>query len=169
MRGNEKKLKALLVRLQNLRIFDPACGSGNFLIIAYEELRRMEMEIIDALNILGKQAEMYYSGIKLTQFYGIEIDDFACEIATLSLWLTEHQMNIAFKEKFGFAEAALPLRDGGHVVCGNSLRREWEEICPSQNKRSEPYEVYICGNPHFMEIREEPNSISMICKRSLVI
>ena len=89
-RQSEKKLKALLLRLQNVHIFDPACGSGNFLIIAYKELRKLEMEIINALNALGKQAEMYYSGIKLTQFYGIEIDDFACEIATLSLRLAEH-------------------------------------------------------------------------------
>src|SRR5690606_38160598 len=90
-KGNEKKLKALLVRLQNLSIFDPACGSGNFLIIAYKELRRLEMQVIDALNAASQQTVMYYSGIKLSQFYGIEIDDFACEIATLSLWLAEHQ------------------------------------------------------------------------------
>lgn len=149
-RQNEKKLKELLLRLQNLRIFDPACGSGNFLIIAYKELRRLEMEIINALNALGKQSVMYYSGIKLTQFYGIEIDDFACEIATLSLWLAEHQMNMTFKEKFGYAEAALPLKDGGHVVCGNSLRLGWEEACPPTGEDGEPYEVYICGNPPFV-------------------
>lgn len=153
-RQSEKKLKELLLRLQNLRIFDPACGSGNFLIIAYKELRKLEMEIINALNALGKQSEMYYSGIKLTQFYGIEIDDFACEIATLSLWLAEHQMNMAFKEKFGYAEAALPLKDGGHVVCGNSLRLEWEEVCPPLDEHGEPYEVYICGNPPFLGTTE---------------
>mgnify|MGYP003635357757 CR=1 FL=1 len=149
-RRNEKRLKELLLQLQNLRIFDPACGSGNFLIIAYKELRKLEMEIINALNTLGKQSEMYYSGIKLTQFYGIEIDDFACEIATLSLWLAEHQMNMAFKEKFGYAEAALPLKDGGHVVCGNSLRLDWEEVCPPLDEHGEPYEVCICGNPPFL-------------------
>lgn len=149
-RTSEKKLKALLLRLQNVRIFDPACGSGNFLIIAYKELRKLEMEIIDALNALDKQSEMYYSGIKLTQFYGIEIDDFACEIATLSLWLAEHQMNMAFKEKFGYAEAALPLRDGGHVVCGNSLQLDWEDVCPPNDESGQPHEVYICGNPPFL-------------------
>lgn len=153
-RQSEKRLKALLLRLQNLRIFDPACGSGNFLIIAYKELRKLEMEIINALNALGKQSEMYYSGIKLTQFYGIEIDDFACEIATLSLWLAEHQMNMAFKEKFGYAEAALPLRDGGHVVCGNSLQLDWEDVCPPNDEHGEPYEVYICGNPPFLGTTE---------------
>ncbi|WP_368648926.1 DNA methyltransferase [Castellaniella ginsengisoli] len=148
-RQSEKRLKELLLRLQNLRIFDPACGSGNFLIIAYKELRKLEMEIINALNALGKQAEMYYSGIKLTQFYGIEIDDFAHEVATLSLWLAEHQMNMTFKEKFGYAEAALPLRDGGNIVCDNSLRRDWEEVCPPKDEQGNAYEVYICGNPPF--------------------
>ncbi len=149
-RQSEKRLKELLLRLQNLRIFDPACGSGNFLIIAYKELRKLEMEIINALNALGKQAEMYYSGIKLTQFYGIEIDDFAHEVATLSLWLAEHQMNMMFKEKFGYAEAALPLRDGGNIICDNSLRRNWEEVCPPKDEQGNEYEVYICGNPPFL-------------------
>lgn len=149
-KGNEKKLKALLVRLQNLSIFDPACGSGNFLIIAYKELRRLEMQVIDALNAASQQTVMYYSGIKLSQFYGIEIDDFACEIATLSLWLAEHQMNTEFKAKFGYAEPALPLRDGGNVVCGNSLRLDWEEVCPPVDEQGEEREVYICGNPPFL-------------------
>lgn len=149
-KGNEKKLKALLVRLQNLSIFDPACGSGNFLIIAYKELRRLEMQIIDALNAASQQTVMYYSGIKLSQFYGIEIDDFACEIATLSLWLAEHQMNTEFKAKFGYAEPALPLRDGGNVVCGNSLRLDWEGVCPPVDEQGEEREVYICGNPPFL-------------------
>lgn len=149
-KGNEKKLKALLVRLQKLSIFDPACGSGNFLIIAYKELRRLEMQVIDALNAASQQTVMYYSGIKLSQFYGIEIDDFACEIATLSLWLAEHQMNTEFKAKFGYAEPALPLRDGGNVVCGNSLRLNWEEVCPPVDEQGEEREVYICGNPPFL-------------------
>lgn len=133
-RGVEKKLKALLVRIGELRIFDPACGSGNFLIIAYKELRRLEMHVIDALNATGHQSEMYYSCLRLNQFYGIEIDDFACEIATLSLWLAEHQMNMEFKAKFGYAEAALPLKDGGNVVCENSLRMDWEEVCPPTDR-----------------------------------
>jgi len=153
-RQSEKRLKELLLRLQNLRIFDPACGSGNFLIIAYKELRKLEMEIINALNALGKQAEMYYSGIKLTQFYGIEIDDFAHEVATLSLWLAEHQMNMMFKEKFGYAEAILPLRAGGNIVCENSLRLNWEDVCPIDNNS----ETYVVGNPPFIGSGKERNS-----------
>jgi hypothetical protein len=152
-RKNERKLKELLLRLQNLRIFDPACGSGNFLIIAYKELRKLEMEVIDALNVVSNQTEMYYSGIKLSQFHGIEIDDFAHEVAVLSLWLAEHQMNIAFKSKFGYAEAALPLRDSGHIVCGNALRLNWKEVCPAFDETENPYEVYVCGNPPYLGAR----------------
>lgn len=149
-KGNEKRLKALLLRLQNIRIFDPACGSGNFLIIAYKELRKLEMEIIDALNVNDAQSVMYYSGIRLNQFYGIEIDDFAQQTAILSLWLAEHQMNTAFKAKFGYAEAALPLSDSGHIVCGNSLRLDWEEVCPKEDEQGKSLEVYVCGNPPFL-------------------
>ncbi len=149
-RKNERKLKELLLRLQNLRIFDPACGSGNFLIIAYKELRKLEMEVIDALNTVSDQTEIYYSGIKLSQFYGIEIDDFAHEVAILSLWLAEHQMNMAFKEKFGYSDADLPLRDSGNVICGNSLKIDWQEVCPFLSSRKINSEVYICGNPPFL-------------------
>ncbi|MCK0769904.1 DNA methyltransferase [Chromohalobacter canadensis] len=149
-RKNERKLKELLLRLQNLRIFDPACGSGNFLIIAYKELRKLEMEIIDALNTVSDQTEMYYSGIKLSQFHGIEIDDFAHEVAVLSLWLAEHQMNMAFKEKFGYAEASLPLKDSGHIVCGNALSLNWDNVCSPSDGKGNPFEVYICGNPPFL-------------------
>ncbi len=159
-KGNEKKLKALLVRLQNLSIFDPACGSGNFLIIAYKELRRLEMQVIDALNIASPQSVMYYTGIKLSQFYGIEIDDFACEVATLSLWLAEHQMNTEFKAKFGYAEAALPLRNGGNIFCGNSLRMNWEEVCNPIDEQGSEREIYICGNPPFLGTTERSSEQS---------
>lgn len=130
------------------------CGSGNFLIIAYKELRKLEMEVIDALNAVSGQVEMYYSGIRLSQFFGIEIDDFAHEVAVLSLWLAEHQMNMAFKAKFGYAEAALLLRDSGNIVCGNALRMDWEEVCPPVDANGTPYEVYICGNPPFVHSKK---------------
>lgn len=149
-RGKQKKLKELLVRLQNIRVFDPACGSGNFLIIAYKELRKIEMAIIDALNTASSQPEMYYSGISLSQFYGIEIDDFAHEVAILSLWLAEHQMNLEFKDKFGYAEATLPLKASGNIVAGNALRLDWKQVCPPVDAKGNNHEVYICGNPPFI-------------------
>ncbi|WP_288362623.1 DNA methyltransferase [uncultured Spongiibacter sp.] len=157
-RGKEKKLKELLVRLQDIRVFDPACGSGNFLIIAYKELRKIEMSVIDALNEASAQPEMYYSGISLSQFYGIEVDDFAHEVAILSLWLAEHQMNLEFKDKFGYSDATLPLNDSGNVFSGNALRTDWKRVCPPVDLQGNRCEVYICGNPPFLGYNGRSNS-----------
>jgi type II restriction/modification system DNA methylase subunit YeeA len=121
-KGNAKKLNLLHLRLQNLKIFDPACGSGNFLIIAYKELRKLEMLIFKEGGLL------ICPSIKLTQFYGIELDDFAHEVAILSLWLAEHQMNVLFKKEFGTVPPALPLQDGGNIVESNhkdSIATSW--------------------------------------------
>ena len=126
----ENKLKKLLNRIYKLKIFDPACGSGNFLIIAYKQLRLLEMEIIQKIQTLPGQHPFMMSQIQLQQFYGIEIDDFACEIATLSLWLAEHQMNRKFKDVFGDCKPSLPLSKSGNIVCGNATRLDWEKVCP---------------------------------------
>lgn len=145
-RSSEAKLKQLLERISKVKIFDPACGSGNFLIIAYKELRKIEMAVFKALDEVSKQKVMFMSNIKLSQFYGIEIDDFAHEIALLSLWLTEHQMNQAFRNEFGYSAPTLPLKDAGHIVHGNSLLVDWRVTCPSNDGD----EVYLCGNPPFL-------------------
>ncbi len=84
--------------------------------------------------------------IKLNQFYGIELDDFAHEVAILSLWLAEHQMNQEFKKLFGDCTPTLPLKDGGNIVCGNATRLDWEEVCP----KNEGDEIYILGNPPYL-------------------
>lgn len=139
-KGNTKKLNLLHLRLQNLKIFDPACGSGNFLIIAYKELRKLEMLIFKEGGLLISPS------IKLTQFYGIELDDFAHEVAILSLWLAEHQMNVLFKKEFGTVPPALPLQDGGNIVHGNATRLDWEEVCPKVDED----ETYILGNPPYL-------------------
>ncbi|HDH10943.1 MAG TPA: class I SAM-dependent DNA methyltransferase [Nitrospirae bacterium] len=148
--NNKTKLTKLLDRLYHLRIFDPACGSGNFLIIAYKELCKLEIEVFKRLY--GKQISFRFtSKINLSQFYGIELDDFAHETAKLSLWLAEHQMNIAFKEVFGKARPTLPLQDGGHIVCGNATRLDWEKVCP----KDEGYEIYILGNPPYIGFQNQ--------------
>lgn len=144
-KGNTNKLNLLHLRLQNLKIFDPACGSGNFLIIAYKELRKLEMLIFKEGGLLISPS------IKLTQFYGIELDDFAHEVAILSLWLAEHQMNVLFKKEFGTVPPALPLQDGGNIVQGNATRLDWEEICPKNNGD----EIYILGNPPYLGSRNQ--------------
>ncbi|MCX7085839.1 MAG: class I SAM-dependent DNA methyltransferase [Methylococcales bacterium] len=157
---DEKKLSKLLGRLYNLRIFDPACGSGNFLIIAYKELCKLEMEIFRQLQSINKAWEskesglcITRSGLQLSQFYGIEIDDFAHETAKLSLWLTEHQMNLVFKDVFGETRPTLPLQDAGNIFCGNATRLNWELVCPKLDLKGNPYEIYILGNPPYLGAR----------------
>lgn len=171
----ENKLRKLLDRIYGLKIFDPACGSGNFLIIAYKQLRLLEMDIIEKIQEITGQHQLILSQIQLTQFYGIEIDDFACEIATLSLWLAEHQMNRKFKDKFGECRPTLPLKASGKIVCGNATRIDWEDVCPKFStkeldlheacekvrwesmplgltypEKKEEYEIYILGNPPYL-------------------
>lgn len=145
-RGNDKQLRKLLMRISDIKVFDPACGSGNFLIIAYKELRQLEMTIFKAIGEISHQPEMFMSGISLDHFYGIEIDDFAHEIARLSLWLTEHQLNQQWEVDFGQKMATLPLRSSGNIVSGNSLQLDWNQVCP---KTAED-EVYVIGNPPFL-------------------
>ncbi|EJL3951677.1 class I SAM-dependent DNA methyltransferase [Vibrio parahaemolyticus] len=143
-RNSVNGLKKLLVRLGKIKVFDPACGSGNFLIIAYKELRLLEIEVIQSLMKLDQG--FFISNIHLDQFYGIEIDDFACEVARLSLWLAEHQVNKQWEEHIGPAEPSLPLKATGKIVSGNSLRLNWDDVCP----KTIDNEVYIIGNPPFL-------------------
>jgi hypothetical protein len=144
-RDSEAKLKKLLVRIQNIRVFDPACGSGNFLIIAYRELRKLENRIFERQRQIG-QRSLPMTGVLLTQFFGIELADFAAETAKLSLWIAEYQMNEQFKAEFGSAPPALPLRDSGNIVHGNSLREDWLKVCPPK----EGTETYVVGNPPYL-------------------
>lgn len=144
---NAKQLNKLLDRLSRIKFFDPACGSGNFLIIAYKRVRELEIAIWERLCQLNQgQTAMPFSVIKLTQFYGIEIDDYARDTATLSLWLAEHQMNNRFYAKFGTRPNPLPLHQSGNIVCGNACRLDWNTVCP----HSADDEVYILGNPPYL-------------------
>lgn len=169
-----RKLQALLQRIAKIKIFDPACGSGNFLIISYKELRFLEIKILQQLQALQKAATGFepqqlelipkaqltlaaqyqpslFSVIELSSFYGIELDDFAHEIAILSLWLAQHQMNQKFKEVFGTANPTLPLQAGGNIVQGNATRLNWEEVCP----KNADDEIYILGNPPYLGSRNQ--------------
>jgi len=146
---NQNKLNQLLVRLGRLRVFDPACGSGNFLIIAYKEIRTLEMQIFQRIQETTTTPSLPFSCISLSQFYGIELDDFAHEVAILSLWLAEHQMNVAFKEIFGDCNPTLPLKEGGKIVCANATRIPWEDVCP----KDKDAEIYILGNPPYLGAR----------------
>lgn len=142
-----KKLDRLLQRISEIQVFDPACGSGNFLVISYKELRRLEHRILQRIVELEPSRDGLFklSSLKLENFYGIEIDDFAHEIAILSLWLAKHQMNVEFEELFGAEIPLIPLRDSGNVVCGNAARIEWSEVCDAGGG----VETYVLGNPPY--------------------
>ncbi len=140
------RLQKLLKRIYSLKIFDPACGSGNFLIIAYKELRQLEIALFQQVEKITGERRLPISYIMLSQFYGIEINEFAQQLALLSLWVAEHQMNIKFKKVFGEVRPSLPLKDSGNIVCGNAIRMDWESVCP-KNRSSE---IYILGNPPYL-------------------
>jgi hypothetical protein len=143
---SEPKLKKLLQRIYSIRVFDPACGSGNFLIIAYKELRKLEMRVFERQKAIAKQWSLPMTEVALTQFYGIELTDFATETAKLSLWIAEYQMNEMFKATFGKAPPALPLRESGNIVHGNAALVDWTQVCPQTEDR----ETYIVGNPPYL-------------------
>lgn len=145
-----KQLERLIRRISKMKFFDPACGSGNFLIITYKEIRVLEIEIIQKIIELSyPQTKLYYTQIQLSQFYGIELDHFAHEMAILSLWLAEHQMNRVFEERlfdFGRSRPILPLKEAGQIQQGNATRLDWKTVCPIDGEE----EVYIIGNPPYL-------------------
>lgn len=146
-KDNVKKLRLLLVRMSKMKFFDPACGSGNFLIIAYKELRKLEIQIWQRIASISGQIEIPFVHIQLSQFYGIEIDDFAHEVAMLSLWLAEHQMNRMFTQSFSdVVIPALPLKTNCNIVHGNACRVDWNTVCPHTKEE----EVFIMGNPPYL-------------------
>lgn len=160
-KGNMKKLNALYDRIGKIKFMDPACGSGNFLIITYKELRQLEIDIIKEQNNMGI-ATMYVPSVTLDQFYGIEIDDFACDVTRLSLWIAEHQMNVKLHEELQDAvRPTLPLQHAGDIVCGNALRLDWNEILPHEADD----EVYLFGNPPYLGARKQ----SKIQKKDLEV
>ncbi|WP_010511341.1 class I SAM-dependent DNA methyltransferase [Komagataeibacter europaeus] len=139
---NTQKLHALKARLSSIRVFDPACGSGNFLVIAYKDMREIQSEIDDRLKI--ERAERK-SVIPLANFYGIEIRDFAVEIARLSLLIAEFQSDEIHIDQKQARLNVLPLKDTGHIICGNALEQDWFDVCAPQKSS----ETYICGNPPY--------------------
>ncbi|MGJ9481944.1 DNA methyltransferase [Actinotignum sp. GS-2025e] len=158
------RLKKLLTRISTIKLFDPASGSGNFLVIAYKELRKLEHAILDRIDSLSSAGRWGLLGmgeeeklgaatlgfgssvINIENFYGIEIDDISVEMATLSLWIAKHQMNQEFKAKFGLDIPLIPLKETGHIVHGNATRLDWNEVCPNNGTD----EIYLIGNPPYV-------------------
>lgn len=149
-----QRLRKLLTRLSQIKFLDPACGSGNFLIITYKRLRELEIRIWKAMREIANVAMLPFPNITLTQFYGIELDEYACDTATLSLWLAEHQMNVKFQEELYVLPETLPLKPSGHIVCGNACRLDWNTICPHTTDD----EVYIMGNPPYLGSKLQDDS-----------
>lgn len=163
--GSARKLLNLRQRLARIRVFDPACGSGNFLVIAYKELRAIEAEI----NRLRGENDRH-TEIPLTNFRGIELRNFSAEVARLALIIAEYQCDVHYRgEKLALAEF-LPLRANNWITCGNALKVDWLSVCPPTGKtvklrgddlfetpldqseiefKNEGGETYICGNPPY--------------------
>lgn len=137
--ANKTRLRDFLDRLARIRVFDPACGSGNFLILAYKEMRALEMEAMRRL------ATPRLSGIALEQFFGIEIDDFACQAARLGLWIAQYQCDLQLELNLGQRTDFLPLQKAGVIVTGNAAKVDWLEVCPLD----EGAETVVVGNPQF--------------------
>lgn len=152
IKGNSRQLEMFHEKLSRLKFLDPACGCGNFLIITYRELRRLELEVLKMLIDNNNQLVMDispYCKVNVNQFYGIEYEEFPSQIAQVGMWLIDHQMNSLVAEHFGLYYARLPLKQAATIVNGNALRLNWEDIVPK-------YELsYILGNPPFVGKKEQ--------------
>ncbi|MCW2900405.1 MAG: putative methyltransferase YeeA [Streptosporangiaceae bacterium] len=147
-----RKLEALLDRVSKIKVFDPACGSGNFLVIAYKELRKLEHAILERLADLDPKHQVLFaeSKISIENFYGIELADFATEVAILSLWIAKHQMNTEFKDKFNVSIPLIPLKETGQIQQGNATRVDWSTVCPNDGG-----EIYLISNPPYAGVKEQ--------------
>ena len=146
IRRDKKKLAAFHQKLSRLNFFDPACGCGNFLVIAYRELRLLELDVIEALrggDLIGQLDVDTLILCDVDQFHGIEIDGSAAQIAIVALWLTDHQMNLKV-QRFGNYYTRIPLVKRANVVCGNALRLDWSVVLPPVKCS------FIMGNPPFI-------------------
>ncbi|EGG33791.1 class I SAM-dependent DNA methyltransferase, partial [Paenibacillus sp. HGF5] len=163
---NPRMLLNLRKRLSKIRVFDPACGSGNFLVIAYKQMREIENTINARRGELGRESD-----IPLTNFRGIELRDFSAEIARLALIIAEYQCNVLYRGPTLALADFLPLSSDNWITCGNALRLDWLSICPPTGTgvkfhaddlfstpldqvgidfENEGGETYICGNPPYL-------------------
>ena len=139
------RLKKFQDKLSALRFFDPACGSGNFLIIAYREIRRLELGVIHDLHDPGKQLldVSRLSKVNVDQFYGIEIDAISVKIAETALWMMDHLMNRELGAAYGLTFARIPIKKHPRILCKDALEYDWGKLLPP-SRRS-----YVFGNPPF--------------------
>lgn len=146
-RGRANALDKLSTKLGKLTFFDPACGCGNFLIIAYRELRRMEIELLKARFPAGTTMQLDardLSNINVDQFYGIEIGEFAAKIAETAMWMMDHIMNNELSLAFGQTYARIPLDKAATIICNDALEVNWADVLPAEDCD------YLLGNPPFI-------------------
>jgi len=150
MKGNRNRLFEFHKRLRTLTFLDPACGCGNFLVISYRELRKLELEILRASLSLERESGQKLVDIQqlvsidVDQFYGIEIEEFPAQIAQVALWLTDHQMNTQVSVEFGNYYARIPLVSTPHIVNGNALLIDWNDVLLAERCS------FVLGNPPFL-------------------
>jgi type I restriction-modification system DNA methylase subunit len=148
-RNSSQALRRMLDRISKLKFLDPACGCGNFLVIAYRELRLIEIEILKQLRRLSKDPDQTILDIDLKKvlnvdsMYGIEIEEFPARIAEVALWLVDHQMNIRLSKELGGYFVRLPLKISPHIVNDNAIRVDWEKLVPKAELS------FILGNPPY--------------------
>ena len=146
-RVDKKKLANFHEKISRLRFLDPACGCGNFLIVAYRELRTLELKILKltfpTLRAVDIRIRKYLK-VSVSQFAGMDIEDFPCQIALVGMWLMDHLMNLKVAEEFGEYFARLPLTVSANIRCCNALETDWNEMIPKQELS------YIFGNPPFV-------------------
>jgi N-6 DNA Methylase len=152
VKSDKGKLKKLHDKISKLRFLDPACGCGNFLIIAYRELRLLELDIVKAL-LKGQQITSVndYFLVDVDRFYGIEYEEFPSQIAQVAMWLMDHQMNEQASVSFGEYYKRIPLKKSATIVHGNALRIDWQSLIepmPWEKQKSKYH--YILGNPPFI-------------------
>ncbi len=150
VKGNRNKLFEFHKKLRSLTFFDPACGCGNFLVISYRELRKLELELLRVvyqgdLDRGQRHLDVHQQiTLNVDQFHGIEIEEFPAQIAQVALWLIDHQMNVAASDEFGQYFARIPLVATPHIVNGNALRVEWSEVLHPERCS------FLFGNPPFV-------------------
>ncbi len=145
-RGNHNRLFELQKKLRSLTFLDPACGCGNFLVVAYRELRVLELDILRIVRDTHTRFLDVFGLVQVNvdQFYGIEIEEFPAQIAQVALWLTDHQMNQAVSAEFGQYFARLPLTTAPNIAHGNALTMDWRDLIAPERLS------YILGNPPFI-------------------
>lgn len=151
VKHNAARLQQFHDKLARLKFFDPACGCGNFLVITYREVRQLELEVLKRLQKLSDKTQglLYVSVLDVDSFYGIEYEEFPAQIATVALWLTDHQANMQLSTEFGVRYDRLPLKKTPNIRHANALRLDWNELVGQDGNETETT-LYILGNPPFV-------------------